>query len=86
MTSFSFYAIMIIAIIIANVKRKENIFTGGYIIMIDITLLTPEERKIVEARREYQRKWRAANKDKVRKHNKRFYEKVAAENKKSASC
>lgn len=52
--------------------------------MIDITSLSPEERKIVEARREYQRKWRAANKDKVKKHNKRFYEKMAAENKKSA--
>ena len=76
---------MIIAIIFANVKRKEKIFTGGYIIMIDITSLSPEERKIVEARREYQRKWRAANKDKVKKHNKRFYEKMAAENKKSAS-
>lgn len=50
--------------------------------MVDITSLSPEERKIVEARREYQRKWRAANKDKVKKHNKRFYEKLAAQNKK----
>lgn len=54
--------------------------------MIDVTTLTPEERKIVEARREYQRKWREANKDKVKQHNKKFYEKMAAENKKSASC
>lgn len=51
--------------------------------MIDINTLTPEERKIVEARREYQRKWRKANKDKVQKHNKRFYEKKAAEQKKA---
>ena len=54
--------------------------------MIDITTLSPEERKIVQARREYQRKWRATNKDKVKKHNKRFYDKLAAQNKKSASC
>lgn len=47
--------------------------------MIDITTLTPEERKIVEARREYQRKWRKANKDKVKQHNRRFYEKKAKE-------
>lgn len=54
--------------------------------MIDVNTLTPEERAIVEARREYQRKWRKANKDKVQKHNKRFFEKLAAENKKNASC
>ena len=54
--------------------------------MIDITTLSPEERKTVEARREYQRKWRAANKDKVKNHNKRFYDKLAAQNKKNASC
>lgn len=48
--------------------------------MIDITTLKPEERKIIEARREYQRKWREANKDKVKQHNKRFYEKKAKEN------
>ena len=52
--------------------------------MMDINALSPEERKIVEARREYQRKWRAANKDKVQQHNKRFYEKLAAK-KKTAS-
>ena len=51
--------------------------------MIDINTLNPEERKIVEARREYQRKWREANKEKVKEHNKRFYEKKAKEN---ASC
>lgn len=51
--------------------------------MIDINTLSPEERKIVEARREYQRKWREANKEKVKEHNKRFYKKKAKEN---ASC
>ena len=50
--------------------------------MIDINTLSPEERKVIEARREYQRKWRAANKDKVQEHNKRFYDKLAAQNKK----
>lgn len=51
--------------------------------MIDITTLSAEERKMIEARREYQRRWREANKDKVKEHNKRFYEKIAKEN---ASC
>ena len=51
--------------------------------MININTLSPEERKIVEARREYQRKWREANKEKEKEHNKRFYEKKAKEN---ASC
>lgn len=46
--------------------------------MIDVTNLTPEERKIIEARREYQRKWREANKDKVKQHFKKFYEKQSA--------
>lgn len=49
--------------------------------MIDLSTLAPEERKVIEARREYHRKWRAANKDKVQQHNKRFYEKMAAKNK-----
>lgn len=44
-------------------------------------LLTKEE---IEARardikNEYQRNWRAQNPDKVRKHNKRYYEKKAIE-------
>lgn len=47
--------------------------------MIDVNNLSLEERKIVEARREYQRKWRAANKDKVQQHNKKFYKKIAEE-------
>ena len=74
---------MIIAIKIANVKRKEKIIYRRLYFMIDINALSPEERKVVEARREYQRKWRAANKDKVQQHNKRFYKKLAAERKKA---
>ena len=30
-----------------------------------------------EAKREYQREWRFKNKDRVREHNKRYWEKVA---------
>ena len=37
------------------------------------------ERAAIEARRAYQRKWRAANKDRVREHNRRFWAKKAAE-------
>lgn len=47
--------------------------------MVNIDSLSSEERELVEARREYQRKWREANKDKVKQHNKRFYEKKRAE-------
>ena len=45
--------------------------------MVDINTLSPEERKVIEARRAYKRKWREANKDKVKEHNRRFYEKLA---------
>lgn len=48
--------------------------------MIDTSKLTEIERKAIEARREYQRQWRAANKDKVRENNKRYWEKVAVRN------
>ncbi len=47
--------------------------------MIDLNSLSSEERKEIEARREYQRKWRAANRDRVKQHNRRFYAKKAAE-------
>lgn len=53
--------------------------------MVDIDTISQEERRIIEARREYQRKWRAENKDKVQQHNKRFYEKKAAESKKNTT-
>ena len=36
------------------------------------------DAQVVEARRAYFRAWRAANKDKVREHNRRYWEKVAA--------
>lgn len=36
-----------------------------------------------EAKREYQRKWRAANRDKVRQHNQNYWEKKALESAKS---
>lgn len=45
--------------------------------MIDVSKLPPEERKVIEARREYQRKWRAANKDKVAKREMNFYKRYA---------
>lgn len=48
--------------------------------MVDLNTLSLDERKVIEARREYQRKWREANKDKVQEHNRRFYKKKAAEN------
>lgn len=45
----------------------------------DITQLNAEERAAIEARREYQRKWRAANRDRVRTHNERYWRKKGAE-------
>ena len=68
---------MIIAKKCAIVKQKENKFTNekGVVSMANLDNLTEEERNIVLARREYQRRWREANKDKVKAHNKRFYEK-----------
>lgn len=46
--------------------------------MTDTSKLTELDRKAVEARREYQRRWRAANKDKVRANNQRYWQRVAA--------
>lgn len=53
--------------------------------MIDTSTLTPEERKVIEARREYQRQWRESHKDRVQLHNQRFFEKKATQNKENAS-
>ncbi|MBO6246907.1 MAG: hypothetical protein J6N55_11615 [Anaerovibrio sp.] len=39
------------------------------------------EQKALELRREYLRKWRAANKDKVKKYNATYWEKKAQERK-----
>lgn len=46
--------------------------------MVDTNKLAELERKAVEARREYQRQWRAANKDKVKANNQRYWLRVAA--------
>lgn len=46
---------------------------------VDIEKLSPAERAIIEARRAYKRAWRAANQDKVRAAERRFYEKKAVE-------
>ncbi|MBP3855093.1 MAG: hypothetical protein IK990_05705 [Ruminiclostridium sp.] len=48
-------------------------------VKIDVTTLSANERAVIEARRQYQKEWRAANKDKVREHNRRFWEKRAAQ-------
>lgn len=45
---------------------------------VDISKLPEKERKAIEAKRAYQRQWRAANKDKVREHNRRYWEKKGA--------
>lgn len=46
---------------------------------IDLSLVSEEERKAIEARRAYQKQWRAANKDKVKAHNRNFWLKKAAQ-------
>ena len=48
--------------------------------MADISKLPINEQKVIQARREYFRKWRQANKDKVREHNRRYWQKKAIEN------
>lgn len=45
--------------------------------MIDIEKLSAEEQAAIRARREYQKSWRAKNKDKVKASNARFYKKLA---------
>lgn len=47
--------------------------------MTDLNTLPAEEQKAIEARRAYQRQWRAANKDKVKEHNRRFWLKKVAD-------
>ena len=46
---------------------------------INTDLLPADERAAIEARRAYQRKWRAEHKDLVAQTNKRFWAKKAAE-------
>lgn len=45
----------------------------------DISKLPAEKRAAIEARRAYQRKWRAENSDKVRAAQERYWLKKAAE-------
>lgn len=47
--------------------------------MTDLIVSPEEEQKAIEARRAYQKQWRAANKDKVREHNRRYWAKKFAE-------
>ncbi len=51
--------------------------------MTDLNTLPAEEQKAIEVRRAYQRQWRAANKEKVKEHNRRFWIKKAAEQQKN---
>lgn len=47
--------------------------------MIDLNTLPANEREVIEARRAYQRQWRAANKEKVIAIQSRFWLKKARE-------
>lgn len=47
--------------------------------MIDISKLSPEEKAIRIAKREYARKWRKANPDKAKQYIQRYWKKKAAE-------
>lgn len=47
--------------------------------MKDLSKLSTDEQTMIKARRAYQRQWRAANADKIREHNRRFWLKKAAE-------
>lgn len=51
---------------------------------IDLNSLSSEERAAIEARREYQRKWRETNRDKVKENNRRFWLKKAEEMRKTS--
>ncbi len=42
------------------------------------------ENAAIQARREYYKKWRAKNKERVREYNRRFWEKKAGEHTKNA--
>ena len=46
---------------------------------IDLSSVSPEEREIIEARRAYKREWRKNNKERIEEHNRRFWEKKAAQ-------
>lgn len=46
---------------------------------IDVSTLSAEKRAAVEARRAYQREWRAKNRDKIKASEERYWAKKAAE-------
>ena len=46
---------------------------------IDLSSVSPEEREIIEARRAYKREWRKNHKERIEEHNRRFWEKKAAQ-------
>ena len=79
-----FRVIIIIANKFAFFKIKSILFANnlqiGGVCMVDLNTLSPEERQIVLAKRKYHREWRAANRDKVREINKRFYKNHFAKN------
>lgn len=54
--------------------------------MKDLTNLSEEEKAVILARREYQRKWRENNKDKVKAHNERFFRKQAEKSAKNKTA
>jgi hypothetical protein len=58
----------------SNKKRKRN-FGGGFMARESLGVIDAA----TQARRAYQREWRAKNKDKVRKHNKAYWAKKGNE-------
>lgn len=50
-------------------------------VKFDFNPISPEERRAIEARRAYQKKWRAANKEKIKAYNKKFWLKQASKQK-----
>ena len=46
---------------------------------IDLSSVSPEEREIIEARRGYKREWGKNKKERIEEHNRRFWEKKAAQ-------
>lgn len=69
---------MIIASISCFVNEHEReIFKKERKNMADISKLPKEEQAAILARREYYRKWRENNKDKVKVHNHRYWIKKA---------
>ena len=62
-------------------REKENKFAKEVKKVRDISNLPKEEQAAILARREYYRKWRKANADKVREHNRRYWLKKAQKQK-----